>query len=169
MKRALQIIAVLATIGMMTWAAVVVGCNDKPPEFTGVGKWRFNHTVLKHAREGICQPTDLNDGRKGTWCFAQTPFKIGKRVADVDLYFLGTDPEAKLIEIQLKVRGCVEAELDQWMRTGFGTPIETRSTRAYWKNSFLWAAALMPSEPGRCLVHFLPLSENAEIERIKQK
>jgi hypothetical protein len=40
--------------------------------------------------------------------------------------------------------------------------------RGYWKNAFLWAAALMPSEPGRCLVHFLPLSENAEIARIKQ-
>ncbi|HSR98933.1 MAG TPA: hypothetical protein VLM79_17875, partial [Kofleriaceae bacterium] len=76
---------------------------------------------------------------------------------------------AKLIEIQLKVRGCHEDELDQWMRSALGPPIETRSTRAYWKNSFLWAAALLPSEPGRCLVHLLPLSENGEIDRIKQK
>jgi hypothetical protein len=27
----------------------------------------------------------------------------------------------------------------------------------------------LPSEPSRCLVHFLPLSENAEIERLKLK
>ena len=33
------------------------------------------------------------------------------------------------------------------MRTAFGPPIETKSTRGYWKNSFLWAAALLPSEP----------------------
>ncbi len=169
MKRAIQITAALATIGMIAWAAVVVGCSDKKAEFNGVGKWRFGHSTLKSAKEGICQPTDLNDGRKGTWCFAQTPFKVGKRVADVDLYFLGTDPNAPLIEIQLKVRGCIEEELDAWMRTGFGAPVESKATRGYWKNSFLWAAALMPSEPGRCLVHFLPLSENAEIERIKQK
>ena len=54
------------------------------------------------------------------------------------------------------------------MRQNFGVPVESKATRAYWKNSFLWAAALMPSEPARCVVHFLPLSENAEIERIKQ-
>lgn len=168
-KQIVTVVLSLVTIGAVGWAAVVVGCNDKKAEFNGVGKWRFGHSTLKQAKEGVCQPTDLNDGRKGTWCFAQTPFKIGKRVADVDLYFLGTDPDAALIEIQLKVRGCVEDELDQWMRTGFGPPLETKPTRGYWKNSFLWAAALMPSEPGRCLVHFLPLSENAEIERIKQK
>jgi hypothetical protein len=67
------------------------------------------------------------------------------------------------------VRGCVEEDLDKWLRERFGPPYETRSTRSYWKNSFLWAAALLPSEPGRCLVHFLPLSEGAEIERIKLK
>jgi hypothetical protein len=33
----------------------------------------------------------------------------------------------------------------------------------------MWVAALMPSEPGRCLVHFLPLSETAEIARIQAK
>lgn len=149
-------------------SAALAGCEKKPAEFSGVGRWKFTSSTLAQAREGVCQPTELADGRKATWCFAQPPFKIGKRVADVDLYFLGTEPDAKLIEIQLKVRGCVEDELDQWMRAAFGPPIETTSTRGYWKNSFLWAAALMPSEPARCVVHFLPLSENAEIARIKQ-
>jgi hypothetical protein len=148
-----------------------LGCESREPEFAGVGKWRFTHTTLHDVTDGICQPTDLNDGRKGTWCFAQTPFRIGrngKSNADVDLYFLGTEKTAKLIEVQLKVRGCREDELDQWMRSAFGPPVDSKSTRGYWKNSFLWAAALMPSEPGRCVVHFLPLSENAEIDRIKQ-
>jgi hypothetical protein len=155
-------LAVLAIVG-------VLGACDREPEFAGVGKWRFTHTQLHDVTDGVCQPADLNDGRKGTWCFAQTPFRIGSRSTDVDLYFLGTEKTAPLIEIQLKVRGCHEDELEQWMRSAFGAPIEARSTRAYWKNSFLWAAALMPSEPGRCLVHFLPLSENAEIDRIKQR
>ncbi len=149
-------------------AGTVAGCEQKPAEFSGVGTWRFTTSTLKDVKDGVCQPTDLNDGRKATWCFAQPPFKIGKRVADVDLYFLGTEPDAKLIEIQLKIRGCVEEELENWMRAAFGPPVENKSTRGYWKNSFLWAAALMPSEPGRCVVHFLPISENAEIERIKQ-
>lgn len=156
--------------GLLALVGLVAGqaCSSRAPEFAGVGKWRFSHTTLHDVTDGICQPADLNDGRKGTWCFAQIPFRIGKRNADVDLYFLGMDAAAKLIEIQLKIRGCQEDELDQWMRSAFGPPVDTRSTRGYWKNSFLWAAALMPSEPGRCVVHFLPVSENAEIDRIKQ-
>ena len=159
MKAAALTVAVLALAG---------GCEKKKAEFSGLGKYRFTTTTLKQITDGVCQPTDLSDGRKATWCFAQPPFKVAGRAADVDLYFLGTDPDAKLIEIQLKIRGCVESDLESWMRQNFGVPVESKATRAYWKNSFLWAAALMPSEPARCVVHFLPLSENAEIERIKQ-
>jgi hypothetical protein len=155
------------------WLALVLvlalGCEAPKPEPSGIGRWRFGHSVKKHARDGVCQPTELTDGRKATWCFAMPPYKIANRTAEVDLYFLGSDDEAPLIEIQLKVRGCVEDDLDRWMRKAFGPPIDTRPTRGYWKNSFLWAAALMPSEPGRCVVHLLPLSEQAEIERIKSR
>lgn len=155
--------------------ALVTGCDKKKADYSGIGNWKFTSSTLKQALDmrtelgPICQPTELTDGRKATWCFALPPYKVGKRVADVDLYFLGNTPDAKLIEIQLKVRGCVEDELDQWLRSGFGPPFESKATRAYWKNAHLWIAALLPSEPGRCVVHFLPLSENAEIERIKQK
>jgi hypothetical protein len=147
----------------------LVACASKEPEFSGVGRFRFGHTTLADITDGICQPTDLNDGRKGTWCFAQTPLKLAGSTAEVDLYFHGVEKTAPLIEIQLKVRGCHEDQLEQWMRTSFGAPIDQRPARAYWKNAFLWAAALMPSEPGRCLVHFLPIAENAEIERIKKR
>jgi hypothetical protein len=150
--------------------ALVGACNHDraSPEYDGIGHWRFNHTTRKDITTGICQPTELGDGRSGTWCFAQPPFKIGSRTAEVDLYFLGSEATAKLIEIQLKIRGCHEDEIEHWLRTSFGPPVANKSTRGYWKNSFLWIAALMPSEPGRCLVHVLPLSENAEIDRIKQ-
>lgn len=152
------------------------GCTSRAPEHDGIGNWRFAHTRLQNIQDGRCQPTDLSDGRKATWCFGLPAIRLGregpdggKSKVDVDLYFLGIEPSAPLIEIQLKVRGCHEDELEQWLRTSFGVPIDTRPQRAYWKNSFLWIGALMPSEPGRCLVHVLPLSENAEIERIKQR
>lgn len=107
------------------------------------------------------------------WCTALTPIKVGNRAASVDAYFLAAPPytemTAPLIEILISVRGCVEQEVVQWMRERFGPPIENQATRVYWKNSFLWAAAFVPSEPGRCLVHMLPLSETAEIERLKQE
>ena len=149
-------------------SSCVSSCG-RDAEPNGVGTWRFGHSTLASVHAGVCQPTSLDDGRKVTWCFAQVPFKIGKHVAEVDLYFNGSEKTAPLIELQMKVRGCVEDELDQWLRAAFGPPIETRSTRSYWTNSFLWIAAFMPSEPGRCLVRVLPLSENAEIERIKHK
>jgi hypothetical protein len=161
-------LAVAALAAALVTALAGTGCSSRDAEYDGIGNWRFAHTTRKDIIDGICQPADLNDGRKATWCFAQPPVKLGGSTAEVDLYFLGTEPTAKLIEIQLKVRGCHEDQLDQWLRTAFGAPIQTRPTRGYWKNSFLWVAALMPSEPGRCLLHFLPLSENAEIERIKQ-
>jgi hypothetical protein len=148
-------------------ALLALGCEGRKPEAAGFGRWRFNHLTLDQVKEGKCQPTDLNDGRKATWCFAQTPYKVGKRTAEVNAYFLGTAPDSKLIEVQLSVRGCVEDDLEQFLRQSYGPPIEVKGNRASWKNSFIWIAAIMPSDPGRCLVHMLPVSENGEIARIK--
>ena len=69
------------------WLACVacvacVACS-REPEYSGIGRWRFTRSTLGDATDGICQPTDLNDGRKGTWCFAQTPIRIEKRSAEV--------------------------------------------------------------------------------------
>lgn len=184
MRSALVAAALVASCGGLLGA-----CKGRKGEPAGLGYYIFGRTTRASVHDGICQPTELTDGRKATWCFALPPVKVGKRVAEVDAYFLGTEPPAlpegatkeqrderkaaleklPLIELQLKVRGCVEDELDRWMRERFGPPIESKSTREYWKNSHLWAAAFLPSEPGRCIVHFLPLSENAEIDRLKQK
>ena len=150
-------------------AFVVAACEPKKAEPSGIGKWRFTKTVRKDAVEGICSKDTTSTGRAVTWCHTMPPIKIGQRTATVDLYFDGHGDDGKLIEIQLGVRGCVEDDLDRWIRGVMGPPKETRATRGYWENSFMWIAALMPSEPGRCLVHLLPLSEKAEIERIKQK
>ncbi|MBA3396696.1 MAG: hypothetical protein H0T89_28955 [Deltaproteobacteria bacterium] len=156
-------------LGPVAMLAMLGACEGRKPEPSGIGRWRFTKSVKADAKEGVCQPTELTDGRKATWCFALPPYKVANRTADVDLYFNGTADDSPLIEIQLKIRGCVEDDLDRWMRSVFGPPIETKPTRGYWKNSFLWAAAMMPSEPGRCLVHVLPLSEAAEIARIKER
>ncbi len=152
---------------LLVLAAFLAACEGKQAEPNGLGNYRFGHTTRASIHDGVCQPTDLSDGRKATWCFSLPPIKVGKRVAEVDAYFGGTEPTSPLIELQLKVRGCVEDEAERWMRERFGPPYETKSTREYWKNSFLWAAAFLPQDPGRCVIHFLPLSEGGEIERIK--
>jgi hypothetical protein len=168
-KRYIMLALLLVSFSALAIAISLVSCNSRTPEPAGIGPYVFGKATLGNIHDGVCQPTELDDGRKATWCFTLPPIKVGKRVAEVDAYYLGSGKTAPLIELQLKVRGCVEDEADRWMRERFGPPIETKSTREYWKNSFLWAAAFLPSEPGRCLIRFLPLSENAEIERIKQK
>lgn len=142
-------------------------CGSNEGEPAGIGKWRFGQLTLDHVKDGKCEPTDGRDGRKLTWCFAQPAYKIGKRAAEVNAYFLGTTPDAPLIEVQLSVRGCVEDELDRWLRASYGPPVGSKGTRVFWQNAFLWMVAIMPSEPGRCLVHMLPLSEASEIARLK--
>jgi len=172
-KKVVGVIGLVASIaGVVVVGAILAtgACKNSSPEFAGVGKYRFGHTVLDDIGDGVCQPTTIDDGaRQATWCFALPAYKIANRVAEVELYFDGppSKKDAPLIEIQLKVRGCLENDLETWMRTSFGPPIETREDRFYYKNSFLWAAALIPSDPGRCRVHLLPLSEQGQIAKVK--
>ena len=157
MRRAALVLAILA-----------LGCERKQ-EFAGIGPYTFTRTTVGDVTQGMCQPTTLDDGRTATWCHQLRGISVAGSPTEVHLYFGGTDKSAKLIEIQLMVRGCNEEALDSWMTQQFGPAIDRRANRGYWKNSFLWAAALMPSEAGRCLVHLLPPSEAAEIDRIKKK
>ncbi len=168
----------------------LAACEGSKPQAGGLGMYKFGHTTRADLKNGVCQPTELTDGRKATWCFALTPIKVGARSADVDAYFLGTDPpllpenptdEARaerrkvlatepLIELQLKIRGCVETDVEQWMRQRYGgADADSKGTHLYWHNDFMWAMAEVPSEAGRCVIHFLPASETAEIVRLKQK
>ncbi len=156
----------------MKWlalVAVLAACKGREAEPSGVGPYVFGHTTWGSIHEGNCQPTVLEDGRKAIWCMGLPPFKVGTKTAEVNTYFNGTDKTAPLIELQLHVRGCIEDEVDRWMRERFGPPYETKSTREYWKNSFLWASAELPTEPARCVIHFLPITETSEIERIRKK
>ncbi len=157
MKRAVILLAVMA-------------CKGRPAEPSGVGPYVFGHTTWAQIHDGNCSPTDdVGQNRKGMWCTLLPPIKVGTKVADVDAFFLGTEKTAPLVELELKVRGCVEDEADRWMRERFGPPFQTKSTREYWKNSFLWASAELPSEPARCLIRFLPITETAEIQRLENK
>jgi hypothetical protein len=189
MSRTALAIALLATLA---------ACKAKKAEPNGLGPYRFGHTTLASLNNNPsltslmtkCQPTELSDGRKATWCFALNPIMVGERSADVDAYFLGSEPpllpegateeqkkarldelkKMPLIELQLKIRGCVEQQVEQWMRQRYGGALpETKGPKVFWANSFMWAMAVLPSEPGRCMIHMLPASETAEIARLKAK
>lgn len=144
------------------------GCSSERPQYSGIGPYNVKRTKLSDA-SGRCDPTDLPDGRKGTWCSLQPQLALAGRPADVDLYFLGTEPTAPVIEIQLQVRGCREDQLASYLRKSFGDPIEDRGTWIAWKNANVLVIGQLPSEPGRCLVRVLPRSEQAEFDRLRAK
>lgn len=144
----------------------VVACKAEKPQYAGIGPYDVKRTKLKDA-SGRCDPTDLPDGRKGSWCSLQPQLSVGGRPADVDLYFLGVEPSAPLIEIQLEVRGCHDDALGLWLRKSFGDPLEDHGTWVAWQNGNIDVIAVMPSDPGRCRVRVFPRSESAEVARVK--
>lgn len=145
----------------------VAACTSPPPEYDGIGTWKVTRTTLKDAT-GRCDPTDLPDGRKGSYCFGQTPIKLAGAATEIDLYFDGTAPESKLIEEQLKVRGCREEPTLAFLRKVFGTPLETKGAKVFWQNRYVFVVAIAPSDPGQCLIRVFPLSETAEIAKTRQ-
>lgn len=140
---------------------LVAGCSRKA-ELGGIGPYNVNKLTLAKAT-GRCDPTDLPDGRKGMWCYAQPKLGIAGMNADVDLYFAGTEPTTPVIEIQFQLAGCKDAQLLSWLKRNFGAPAEDRGSKAFWDKPALYLIAELGP---RCLVRVLPKREQAEYERL---
>ena len=143
-------------------ALVVVAACSRETEHAGIGKYRVDNLTLGMAN-GRCDPTDLPDGRKGTWCYGQPKLGLAGMNADVDLYFLGTTPASPVIEVQFQIAGCKEEKLLSWIKTNFGAPVEDRGTKAFWEKRTLYLVAELGP---RCLLRMLPKSEEAEFKRL---
>jgi hypothetical protein len=153
---------------MAAGLVAVAACKSEPPQYNGLGPYNVKRTKLKDAG-GRCEPTDMPDGRKGMWCFGQPPLTVAGKKADIDLYFLGTEPDAPVIEIQLQIKGCNEGDLTLWIRRRFGAPDEDRGRWASWSNAAIFLIAELPSSPGRCLLRVLPASEKPEFDRLREQ
>lgn len=151
---------------MRTWLLALAmlaaaGCSRKP-ELGGIGPYNVNKLTLAKAT-GRCDPTDLPDGRKGTWCYAQPKLAIAGMNADVDLYFAGTEPTSPVIEVQFQIAGCKDERLLSWLKRNFGAPSEERPLKVFWDKPALY---LVGELGPRCLVRVLPRSEAAEYQRL---
>lgn len=161
----------LARVALATAALSLIAlpaCDRRDRSYAGIGRYQVGKTKLADA-SGRCEPTDLPDGRKGTWCYLQPALTIASRPADVDLYFLGTTPDAPMIELQLDVRGCEPDRLSLWLRERFGAPRTSTPTWTAWDNRKLYLIAETPTDSSRCLIRVLPRSEQAEFERLRTK
>lgn len=159
----------LATAALAATALLFLpGCDRRDRSYAGIGTYQVGKTTLADA-SGRCEPTELPDGRKGTWCYLQPALTIASRPADVDLYFLGETPDAPMIELQLDVRGCEPDRLSLWLRERFGAPRTSTPTWSAWENRKLYLIAESPTDTSRCLIRVLPRSEQAEFERLRTK
>lgn len=149
-----------AAIVVAVAVAALGGCK-KEKQIAGIEQWHVNRTTRADAT-GRCLPEKLSDGRDGAYCFGQKPIGIRGMRADIDLFFASMEPDAKLVEIQLKVGGCDEEKLTAWLQTNLGDPFERQgASRVAWKNAHLFAIGYLPlaDEPGRCLVRIVPRRE----------
>ncbi len=159
----------LATAALAATALLSLpGCDRRDRSYAGIGTYQVGKTTLADA-SGRCEPTELPDERKGTWCYLQPALTIASRPADVDLYFLGETPDAPMIELQLDVRGCEPDRLSLWLRERFGAPRTSTPTWSAWENRKLYLIAESPTDTSRCLIRVLPRSEQAEFERLRTK
>lgn len=144
-------------------AVVLIGCK-KDSQIGGVQKWNVDDTTLKDAN-GRCIP---DDNGTGMYCFDNQPMGIKGMHVDIDLYFAGKDPTAKLSEIQLKAGACDDQALFAWMQSSFGAPTEDKGARKMWKNDHLWAVADLPLADDHmlCIVRLIPLREQARFAKV---
>ena len=65
---------------LVAWLAASVAfsaaCEGRKPEVSGLGPYKFGSSTRAQIKSGVCQPTELSDGRKATWCFALPPVKV---------------------------------------------------------------------------------------------
>lgn len=144
---------------------LVLAACKKEPELGGVDKWHVDRTKLSDAT-GRCMPEDLGGGRQGAYCFGQRAIGIAGMPVDLDLYFDGTEPDAQIVEIQMKIGGCQPEGIESWMRKNFGAAYDQKGNRFAWKNRVVSALGYLPlaDEPGRCLVRILPVREQARFD-----
>lgn len=150
----------------MLGALALAACGSSAAEPAGIGPWDVTKSTLADAT-GRCDPTDLDGGRKGMWCYLQPALKLGEQAAAVDLYFGGTAPTASLVEIQLQIKACKTEDAHAWMTQAFGNPAGFKGTRFWWEKRHVLIVAEMPGAASRCNIRVFPVSERATYDRVK--
>jgi hypothetical protein len=153
-------------LAIVACAVAALGGCKKEPQIVGVGKWNVNTTTRADAT-GKCLPEQLSDGRAGSYCVGQAPMKIAGMTVEIDLYFAGNEPTAKLVEIQMKANACDEEGLLGWMRQTFGNPVDQLGSIRQYRNEQLYGFASIPlrDDPIRCVVRLIPAREKAHFEQ----
>lgn len=155
-------------IGGLVAAALCIslgaGCDKKEGPIDGIGPWHIGKTV---ASEGtICHPQESGL----TWCSHNPELMIAEHSASVDLYFRGSEPSAKLVEILMAMRPpCNPEAIDAWLTSRLGPAEGRRGNAMIWRSKAAVIAALLPGPDGECRVHFLDPADEARLAAIERE
>lgn len=156
MSPATRVLAALCAVTLLG------SCSRKKGEIDGIGEYRIGVTTV--ADGTVCTPRG-----EYTWCSHNPGVAIGKRPADVDLYFAGTEETARAVEILVSVKRCDVPLLVKDLEEQLGPSKEIASKLMVWRNSKVVIVAQLPAESGRCEVNFLAHSETKRIAKLTGK
>ncbi len=170
----------LPFLGLVLGLVLGAGCKKPSAErvATGLGNWDVPHATARQVKDGRCDPVDLNDGRRGVWCYGLPGPRMGSQPAQVDAYFSdgtaagsavgsGANLDAPLVELQFSVRACTPTEVDRYLRDRVGIPVQSGRGRAFWENRAILVAADLPDAAGACTIYVYPRREQAEYDKRK--
>ena len=158
-----RVLGVLGVVGVLGGGGALASCQ-RQPEYSGLGPYMLGETTLAYGRQHArCQ----EDGAI-TWCFGAPPIRLGEQPATVDLYFVGHDDSALLVEIALRVRGCKDKEAEAALVGALGPPTESRNKLRFWKSRASFVAAKLRVSGVACEVSFVDPNDKARIERLER-
>ncbi len=148
-------------LALVTIAAAAAGCKRAEPEIDGIGQYHLNKTQLK---EGVvCRP--IKDGL--TYCSNNPQIVIAEQVAQVDLYFRGTEDTAPLVEILVAVNRCKPNQIETALNSQLGAPGKTLEGKLFWEGKAAVIIAQLPASDGVCEINFVAPTEKDQIAHLK--
>lgn len=152
--------ALIVPLALGLGLTVAGGCKSSDGDYNGIGTWVLLETELSEA-EGACTPGEI------TFCSHAGSVNLGGKPATVNLYFKGTKPDAKLVEIELQSRACDTTRVANTLAQRLGKPTARADKRLFWEGKRAFVAAALPGRAARCTVHFVTPQDSKRITELR--
>jgi|GEM_PF-5194814 len=148
--------AFFATLAVLA----VAGCGSSSKDYNGIGQWVLLETELAEA-EGACTPGEI------TFCSHADSVNLGGQAATVNLYFKGSAPTDKLVEIELAARSCDPTQVANALAGFLGPPDARGDKRLFWQGKRAFVSGKLPGRAGRCTVNFVTPEDQKRIDELR--
>lgn len=139
-------------------------CKKEEQVIDGVGDYHLGKTVEKDVKHGRCTPQDsgLN------WCAHLPRLQVAEQAADVHLYFEGSEPTAKLVEILLSINACKSRPVQLQFEHELGPAQESVAGQLIWRSKAAVIVAQLDLPDGRCELNFVAPTDAKRIAELTE-